>query len=105
MQAQEEIRIAHVGERVRVSAACIMGARRTRPAHVGGKGRVTTAHMGGKGAIGADSKRGREAAGGPAKGQGKITYIGEGLKVAHHTMWEFAVAQIAQDGWLLREAA
>jgi len=102
VQAQKGIRAAHVGERVRVSAACVTGVRRTRPAHVGGKGRVMTAHMGGKGAVGADSKRGREAAveaaGGAAKGQGKITYIGEGHRVAHHIMWEVAVAYVARYG-------
>ena len=61
-----------------------------------------TAHMGGQGAIGADSKRGREAAveavGGAAKGQGKITCVREGLGVAHHIMWEVAVAYVTWHG-------
>ncbi len=120
MQAQKGVRAAHVGGRVRVSPAYVTGVRRTRPAHVGGKGRVMTAHMGGKGrvmtahmggkgAVGAGSKRRREAAveaaRGAAKGQGKITFIGEGLRVAHHIVWEVAVAYVACHSRLLHEAA
>ncbi len=100
MQAQKGIRAAHVGGRVKVSAACVKGVRRTRIAHVGGKGRIRTAHMGGKGATGTDSKRGREAAveaaGRTAKGQRKITCIGEGRRVGRQVRWQVAVAYPAQ---------